>query len=221
MKYRCVIFDLDGTLVNTLGDIAYSVNKALNLHGFPGLPETAYLSLVGWGMKKLALSALPESSKNEETAGAVALDALRFYTEKPAVYAEPYPGIQQLVAELAHRKVKTAVLSNKSDPIVKLIIDGLFPKGSFNITRGEIAGFPRKPDPASSWDILVQLDCTPSETIFAGDSEIDMETARNAGCFPLGVSWGFRPRNIIEEAGAARIIDEPVQLLEFIHRPRI
>jgi len=94
-------------------------------------------------------------------------------------------------------------------------VAGLFPQGPFSIVRGELGGKPRKPDPACVWEMLVDIDLTPADVIFAGDSEIDMETAHSSGCFPLGVSWGYRPRQIIEQAGARRIIDKPEELLEF------
>jgi phosphoglycolate phosphatase len=216
MKYRCVIFDLDGTLVDTLEDIAASMNRALEGHGFPPLPVEAYKKIVGWGIKRLALGALPEPDRNEETAARIAGEAQQFYAEKPLVYSRPYPGMGDLAAELRRRKVRIAVLSNKPDPVAQLVVSGLFPRGTFDLVQGEVLGLPRKPDPSGAWELLVQLEHTPRETIFMGDSEIDMETAHNIGCFPLGVSWGFRPRETLEKAGAARIIDRPAELLDML-----
>jgi phosphoglycolate phosphatase len=216
MKYRCVIFDLDGTLVDTLGDIAASMNRALKGRGFPSLPVESYKEIVGWGIRRLAFNALPEQARNEETATLVAEEAQRFYVENPLVYSRPYPGMADLAAELRRRKIRTAVLSNKPDLVSQLVVAGSFPRGAFDLVQGETPGLPRKPDPAGAWELLVQLDCTPRETILMGDSEIDMETARNIGCFPLGVSWGFRPRETLERAGAARIIGKPEELLEIL-----
>jgi phosphoglycolate phosphatase len=221
MKFRCVIFDLDGTLVDTLADIALSMNSALEAHGFPRLPEDAYSSLVGWGIRRLAYLALPEAARNESSAMAVAADAARFYAERPLVHSKPYPGIVELIAELKRLKIKTAVLSNKPDALTQQVIDGLFPRYCFDIVQGETADFPRKPDPASTWDILIQLGFPPRETIFAGDSEVDMETARAAECCALGVSWGFRSREALLKAGALRIIDSPGELLELIKNTRM
>ena len=213
VKYKGVIFDLDGTLVDTLDDIAVSMNNALKLRDFPELPAGEYREKVGWGIQRLAFLALPEEARQKETAALVAADASRFYAETPLAFSRPYPGIPALVSELGRKKIKTAVLSNKPDPVAQKVITGLFPPGSFIIVQGEITGRPRKRDPACVWDLLIELDLTPADIIFAGDSEIDMETAIAAGCFPLGISWGFRPRDTIEKAGARRIIDSPEELL--------
>lgn len=216
VKYRCVIFDLDGTLVDTLGDIAASMNRALEGRGFPPLPPEAYKEIVGWGIKRLAFNALPQEDRNDETAALVAGDAQRFYAEQPLAHSRPYPGMADLAAELRRRKIRRAVLSNKPDQVCRLVAEGLFPRGSFDLVQGELPGLARKPDPAGAWELLVQLDLTPREAILMGDSEIDMETAVNTGCFPLGVSWGFRSRETLEKAGAARIIGRPEELLEML-----
>jgi phosphoglycolate phosphatase len=215
MKYRCVLFDLDGTLVNTIADIAESMNRALEHNGFPALPPQDYREIVGWGIEKLAFSAIPQGERTEELAKKVAADSGRFYAEHPIVHSQPYPGIPEILSALVQKKVKMAVISNKPDTVAQLVIRGLFPANPFQIIRGEIPGFARKPDPSSVWEILAAIDKLPQETIFAGDSEVDIETAQNAGCFPLGVSWGFRPRRTLESAGAARIIDRPEELLGF------
>ena len=214
MKHKGVIFDLDGTLIDTLADIAMSMNRALEKNGFPVLETAAYRDKVGWGIRRLASLCLP--GENEETANKVANDAVRFYTENPLVLTKPYPGIPELVSALRQKKIKTAVLTNKPDPTAQLVIAGIFPHGSFGIIRGEIFGRPRKPDPACVWDLIVELDLNPSDFLFAGDSEVDMETAVSSGCFPLGVSWGYRSRETIAKAGARHIIDRPEELLELL-----
>jgi phosphoglycolate phosphatase len=216
MKYRCVLFDLDGTLVDTIADIALSMNRALEESGFPPRVMEDYPALVGRGIRNLALDSLPEEARNEQNAGLVAEAAARLYREQPVVHSKPYPGILELLFELARRKVRRAVLSNKPDPVACMVIARLFPEGIFNLVQGEIPGVPRKPDPGAAWDMLVELGCAPHEAIFMGDSEVDMETARNIGCFPLGVSWGFRSTRVLKEAGAALIINEPMELLKLI-----
>ncbi|MDR1617562.1 MAG: HAD family hydrolase [Treponema sp.] len=221
MKYRCVLFDLDGTLVDTIEDIAAAMNQALARHGFPPRPVEQFPGMVGGGIRKLALDALPDEAKSGETAARVAADAARLYAEKPLARSKPYPGMVELVKTMGGMKVKTAVISNKPDAITRLVVEGLFPAGSFRVIQGEKAGIPRKPDPASVWEILAGIDCTPRDTVLAGDSEIDMETARNAGCFALGVRWGFRPRRVLEEAGAALIVDTPEEILALIRETRI
>jgi phosphoglycolate phosphatase len=218
MQYTCVIFDCDGTLVDTLQDIAASMNKSLALRGLPPVPPENYRGMVGWGIVKLAFNALPEEERGDEIVAQVAADATRFYCGQPLVHSRPYPGMAELAAELRSRKIKTAVLSNKPDPVLRKVIDGLFPPGTFDAVRGDRPGEPRKPDPALVWELLVELDRDPGNTLFMGDSEIDIETAKNAGCYPLGVSWGFRPRSTLEAAGAAHIIDRPAEVWELLGR---
>ena len=213
-KYKGVIFDLDGTLVDTLGDIAANMNKALKLRGFPPHDTEDYRDKVGWGIKRLAYLALPEEARNEETAGMVAKDAAGFYAETPLFHARAYPGTIELVTALRQKKIKTSVLTNKPHPAAQKVIAGLFPPLSFESVQGETSGKPRKPDPACVWDLLVEFDLTPANVIFLGDSEIDMETAIAAGCYPLGASWGYRSRETIINAGAKRIIDRPEELLD-------
>lgn len=214
LKYKGVIFDLDGTLVDTLGDIAASMNHALKTFGFPELKVGEFKEKVGWGIERLAYLSLPEEARSKEVAVSLAKDAAAFYAKTPLVHSRPYPGIQELVGMLKQKKIKTAVLSNKPDPAAQEVISGLFPTGSFDYVQGEISGKPRKPDPTCVWELLVDLDLTPASVIFAGDSEIDMETAVSSGCFALGVSWGYRPRETIIKGGAKRIIDAPNELLE-------
>lgn len=220
MKFKCIIFDLDGTLVDTIADIAASMNRALALHSFPPLIPSEYTKIVGWGIKRLAFLALPLTEQRKESAQelaeGIAKDATRFYAESPLVYSKPYPGIPELIAELNRKHIKIAVLTNKPDPVARLVVQGLFPLGSFNAIHGDTPGVSRKPDPGVVWDMLVELDSTPRETVLVGDSEIDMETAHNANCHALGVSWGFRPRQVLEKSGAERIIDKPEELLGIV-----
>jgi phosphoglycolate phosphatase len=221
MKYHCVLFDLDGTLVDTIADIAQSMNQALGQFGFAPRKAEEYPALVGRGIGNLAMDCLGPEFRNEQNAARVAEAAARLYREQPVAHSRPYPEIPELLAALSRWKIHSAVLSNKPDPVARLVIEGLFPPGSFEMVQGEIPGVPRKPDPGAAWDMLVQLGCTPRETILVGDSEVDMETARNIGCFPLGVSWGFRPARVLEEAGAARIITSPLEVLDLIRETRI
>jgi phosphoglycolate phosphatase len=224
MKYSCVIFDLDGTLADTLGGIALSMNRALEREGLAPCSKEDYRGMVGRGMENLARAVLAKSSKEKTLSGAefealaqtLAGSATRFYAEDPLADSAPYAGISELLPELLRRKMKLAVLSNKPDPLARLVVRGLFPGGPFALVRGEIPGVPRKPSPEAVWEIFVELGKTPRDAILAGDSEVDMETALAAGCFPLGVSWGFRPREVIAASGAAQIIDRPEELLTLL-----
>jgi phosphoglycolate phosphatase len=221
MRFKCIIFDLDGTLADTLGDIAAAMNHALEARGFGALSLGSYAQIVGNGLRNLAREALPPSARDAETVDAAYRDALDYYREHPADHTKLYPGIAELIAELQGRadrrsRIKTAVLSNKSDPLTQMVIGRLFPPQCFDLVFGDRQAFPRKPDPASTWDIITELDASPRETLFVGDSEIDLATARAAECNFLGVAWGFRGRQALEAAGADRIIDHPGELLELL-----
>jgi len=215
MRYRCVIFDCDGTLVDTLEDIAAAMNMALVEHGFPVVPLEKYRDIVGWGIIKLAELALPKAARTKETIRLVSNCARKLMEEQPfeESLSKPYPGILELLAELKSRKIKTAVLSNKPDPVLCRLMAELFPQHAFNSVYGLRPGMPPKPDPSSVWELLADMGISPHEAVLMGDSEIDMETARNAGCYPLGVSWGFRSRATLVSSGAARIIDKPGDII--------
>ncbi|MCL2093131.1 MAG: HAD family hydrolase [Treponema sp.] len=214
-KHRALIFDLDGTLVDTLGDIAASMNRALSQRGFPELPVKDFAQRVGWGSRRLAYLCLPEEVRNEDLAAQISEEATVYYAQEPLVHSRVYPGILEAVAALGQKKIITAVLTNKPDPVAQKVIAGLFGPQAFTIVQGEVPGRARKPDPGAVWDMLVELGLNPADTIFFGDSEIDMETALASGCYPLGCSWGYRSREAIMEAGARRIIDDPAEILEF------
>ncbi|MDR1596419.1 MAG: HAD-IA family hydrolase [Treponema sp.] len=216
MRFKCLIFDLDGTLVDTIGDIAAAMNHALEEGGFPALSREMYAKIVGNGLKNLATLALPPAARDEKTVDTVFRSAVAYYEDHPADISRPYPGIPELAAELRRKKIKSAVLSNKADSISQLVIGKLFSPYTFDIILGERPGLPRKPDPASTWELIAELDSSPRETLFIGDSEVDVATARAAECSFLGVSWGFRGRSVLEAAGAERIIDDPAELRELL-----
>jgi phosphoglycolate phosphatase len=216
LKYSCVLFDLDGTLVDTIADIAAAMNHALAKYGYPARDENAYRRFVGNGIRRLAYDMLPEPEKNDSLAAIVSGEALRYYAEHPADYAKPYPGVAAVINELKRQKVKTAVLSNKPDEVTQLVIAKLFNAELFDCVTGERPGVARKPDPESSWELLAVMDRTPRQTMLIGDSEVDMETAKNIGCLPVGVSWGFRSVDIIEKAGAALVINRPEEIPQLV-----
>lgn len=221
MKFKSVIFDLDGTLVDTLEDISRSVNHALEDFHFPVHHKDAYLPMIGWGWRKLCFQALPPESRNDETIQQIFDAAFQYYDKTPAAFSRPYHGILDLLAELRRAKIKTAVLTNKLDSLAQRIIAELFPRGTFDLVFGEREGVPGKPDPASVWEILLALDSAPRDSIVIGDSEVDIETAKAAGCHAVGVTWGFRDRSVLEKAGAERMINTPGELLKIIQDTRI
>jgi len=217
-KYRCVIFDCDGTLADTLEDIAAAMNGALSERGFPAVPVDKYRGMVGWGIFRLAELALPETARTGENVRTVGNLAGRLMEDSLSgkSLSKPYPGIRELLAELGNSKTRTAVLSNKPDPVLRRLMKDLFPEHVFDAVYGLRPGAPPKPDPSQVWEILTDMGINPHDTVLTGDSEIDMETARNAGCYPLGVSWGFRSRAELEASGAARIIDAPEEFFTFM-----
>ena len=222
MKYKCVIFDCDGTLLDTLEDIAAAMNQSLILHGFTPAPLVKYRDMVGWGTIRLAELALPEDARTADNIQAVGACAQRLMDEQSVekYLAKPYPGIRELLTELSGlrqaKKIATAIMSNKPDSVLCRLIDVLFGPHTFDMVSGLRPGMTPKPDPQAVWEILAEMGKNPGDTIFMGDSEIDIETARNSGCYPLGVSWGFRSRSTLEAAGAARIIDRPEELWELL-----
>ncbi|MDR1429826.1 MAG: HAD family hydrolase [Spirochaetaceae bacterium] len=213
MKFKTIIFDLDGTLVNTIADIARAVNHGLSVSGFPEYEENDFYPLVGWGWRNLCTRCLPEGNRDEETVQKLYDASFDYYSGHPSDFSRPYPGIPELIAALKQKKIQSAVLSNKLHSLTLKVIQTLFPAGSFDLVFGERKGIPRKPDPQAVWEILLELDSNPRQTIFAGDSELDMETSRAADCHSIGVSWGFRGREALEKAGADRVVNHPEEIL--------
>ncbi|GHV68689.1 phosphoglycolate phosphatase [Spirochaetia bacterium] len=220
MRFKCVIFDLDGTLADTIGDIAASMNRALAERAFPLLAEEEYPEKLGWGIKKLAFLALPEEKRDEKTVEDLAARASRFYAEEPLNKTKAYPGIRELLAELKRRKIKLAVITNKPDALAQTVVEGLFP-GIFDDVRGVLPNRPAKPDPALVWDLLFDLGCSPRQALIVGDSEVDLETSRRAECPAIAVSWGFRPRKVLEEAGANYFADTPEDILKLVSETKM
>uniref|UniRef100_A0A7C3I8P3 phosphoglycolate phosphatase n=1 Tax=Gracilinema caldarium TaxID=215591 RepID=A0A7C3I8P3_9SPIR len=219
MKTSHIIFDLDGTLVDTIEDIALAMNSALTAHGFAALPLKAYPDLVGWGIHRLAELAI--ASQGVSTAGSdgttlvnrIAQEALARYDEVPLRYSKPYPGIPELLHDLIDAGLVLAVLTNKPDPVARQVVAGLFPDLPFALVRGDLANTPKKPDPALTLLVMNTIGATPQKTLFVGDSVVDVETAHNIGCPVVGVSWGFRGPEELIQAGAEHIIHQPAELL--------
>jgi phosphoglycolate phosphatase len=217
MKFKSIIFDLDGTLLDTLEDISRAVNHALDDFNFPVHTKNAYLPKIGKGWRNLCFQALPQKSRNDETVQAIYETSYKYYEESPIAFSQPYPGIEDLLSELKSAKIKMAIVTNKPDSLAKRIAAEIFPAGTFPIVYGERSGVPRKPDPSAVWNALVELGSAPRDSILVGDSEVDIETAKAASCHAVGVTWGFRERSVLEKAGAERIIDKPSELLSIVN----
>ncbi len=214
--YTYGIFDLDGTLADTIGDIAASMDGALKARGFPLPAPDRYPAMVGWGIRRLAFNALPEGARDDAVVDAVAADALERYRRNPVVLTRPYPGIPELLAELRRRGLVLAVYTNKPDPVARLVVDALFPARTFALVRGDVEGRPRKPEPAAGREVLEALGSPAASAFFLGDTAVDVEAGHAAGCPVVGAAWGFRGRDELAAAGADRIIDRAEELLQFL-----
>ena len=220
MEYKMdtglVIFDLDGTLLNTIGDLAVACNAVLAMRGLPQHTYDEYCHFVGNGIMRLVERALPEELRTPYTVAAVRADFVKYYTEHIDVYTKPYEGIPELVAEIARRGVRIAVASNKFQTGTEKLIRLFFPGIEFAAVFGQREGVPLKPDPAVVEEILALTGVAKERGLYVGDSGVDMQTAAAAGVRSVGVTWGFRERAELEEAGARHIVDSPAGILELL-----
>lgn len=211
MECKAVIFDLDGTLLNTLADLSDSVNQVLQEYGYPLFTYEQYRLMIGNGSRSLIQKSLPEGLSDECVNKALALYK-KVYAKKYMDKTRPYDGIGELVNALHKRGVKMAVCSNKFHDATVSLIDKNFPKGSFVCIYGERPGTPRKPDPTVVLEISEELNVSASETIFMGDSKTDILTGHNAGMSAVGVLWGFRGKKELSDADL--LLEHPMQLLQ-------
>ncbi|MDR1172068.1 MAG: HAD family hydrolase [Bacteroidales bacterium] len=212
MNYRAVIFDLDGTLADTLEDIADNMNRVLSEKGFPTHEYDAYRFYVGNGLKNLVARCLPESARTDAVIAACHDRMVAEYNVNYINKTRLYDGIPELLDALSSQHVKMAVLSNKADPLTQKICSELLKKWEFAAVMGANERFPRKPSPASALYISERMGIMPANTCYLGDSDVDMKTAIAAGFYPVGAGWGFRPKEELAESGAKHIIDHPMDL---------
>ncbi len=213
---KLVIFDLDGTLLDTIGDLAVACNAVLAVRGLPQHSCEAYAEFVGNGIARLVERALPEPLRNPLTVEAARRDFVAYYTDHIDIYTRPYEGIAELVAELRRRGIRLAVASNKFQTGTEKLVRRFFPEADFAAVFGQRPGVPLKPDPAVDREILHRTGTGPGEALHVGDSAVDMRTARAAGIRSVGVTWGFRAREELVGAGADALIDRPQELLNLL-----
>lgn len=213
---KLAIFDLDGTLLNTIGDLAVSCNAVLAVRGLPQHSYEEYSDFVGNGIMRLVERALPEPLRTSYTIDAMRRDFVEYYTAHIGIYTKPYDGIPELLAALSARGVRLAVASNKFQAGTEKLIHLYFPEVEFAAVLGQRAGVPLKPDPAVVEEILKMTDTPREETLYIGDSGIDIETATAAAVRSVGVTWGFRNRAELVEAGAHHIVDTPAEILALV-----
>ena len=210
------IFDLDGTLLNTIDDLGNSCNHALRSMGFPTHALMSYPMMVGNGITRLIERALPDEARTPEIINSARRLFVDHYNDHCCDATVPYPGIPQLLAELNKRNVNIAVASNKYGSAVHRIIARYFPDIRFAAIFGQLEGIPTKPDPSIVFEILTACPTPKSETLFIGDSAVDIETARRACVDSVGVTWGFRSENELRKAFADNIVSDPDDILSLI-----
>ncbi len=215
MAYKAVLFDLDGTLLNTIDDLADSMNNVLKKMGFPQHSIESYKIFVGDGMETLAERSLPENKRDKKTVIECLTGMREEYGKNWAVKTRPYKGIPELLDFLERAEIKTAVLSNKPDDFTIVVVKKFLSKWHFDIVRGQKHGSPKKPDPTGALEIANELKISPPEFIYLGDTNTDMRTAVSAGMFPVGVLWGFRTTGEMIESGAKLLIKKPVEIFRF------
>ena len=213
MNFHAVIFDLDGTLANTLEDIADNMNLVLSGMGFPTHGYDTFRFFVGDGLKNLVAKCLPDDARTDDMITACHDRMMATYHINYVNKTHLYNGISELLDALTSKGIKMAVLSNKADPLTQKICAVLLKPWKFEIVMGATERFPRKPNPASALFIAEQMGFHPTDICYIGDSDVDMKTAIAAGFYPVGVSWGFRPVEELIQNGAKQIIDSPTELL--------
>lgn len=214
---KLVIFDLDGTLLNTIYDLGEACNFALRKLGFAQHPIPAYNYMVGNGVRKLIERAQPDA--DQETVDKLLTLFKEYYDKNCMVDTKPYKGIPELLAALEERGVAVAVASNKYEAAARLIVTHFFPDTKFVSIQGQMEGRPTKPDPSIVFSVLADHPTSKSDVLYVGDSGVDMETARRACVESIGVTWGFRPVSELREAYADHIVSSPLEILDYLDDP--
>lgn len=215
--YKACIFDLDGTLTDTLESLTVSVNKTLEEMNMPSITSEQCRSFVGNGARRLmemALTAAGDAELNHIDEGMKVYG--RVFAENCTYHVWPYEGITTMLKSLKEQGVRLAVLSNKPHHQAVDVVSAVFGKDTFDVVQGQRDGIPRKPDPAGVFQILEEFGVEPSEGIYVGDSDVDMKTGKAAGLFTVGVTWGFRSKELLVETGADTTIDHAQELLKFL-----
>jgi phosphoglycolate phosphatase len=216
MNFKAVIFDMDGTLLDTLADLADSMNQVLKNFGFPEHPREAYKYFVGQGMDILVRKALPPEHLNESLV-TQSIEAMREeYIKNWDRTTRPYPGIPEMLDALTRKGIPMTILSNKPHDFTRFVADKLLAKWTFPVILGARPEVPKKPDPAGALEIADSLKLPPKEILYLGDTGTDMRTATAAGMFPVGVLWGFRTASELTAEGAQVLIEHPQELLRYL-----
>ncbi len=214
--FRGVCFDLDGTLLDSLKDLANAMNQTLSGLGLPQHPLSTYKQFVGDGVDFLARRALPPDHQDQAFLEQVIERYRAHYQKKMSENTRPYEGILELLDVLQKARIKLAVLSNKPDDPTQHLVKLLFGKIRFDHIQGARADIPKKPDPAAALETARMMKIFPAECVYIGDTGTDMKTAVHSGMFPVGVLWGFRGAQELLEAGAKILISKPRELMQVV-----
>ena len=219
MKFKAVIFDLDGTLLDSLTDLANTLNCVFEKNGFPLHSHEKIRYLIGYGMSELVRRALPAESRNmRDLFERLKQEMQEHYAVSWKDNTRPYPGIDELLDWLQASPIKTGVLSNKPDRFTKLCVETLLQDWKFDCVMGHRDGLSHKPDPQGALLMAKEMGVDPSGILYAGDTEVDMLTARAAGMYPLGVLWGFRTKKELLESGAEKLAEKPQEIIELLSK---
>ncbi len=216
MPVRGCLFDLDGTLINSLEDLAASANYALMERGYPVHTLDEYKYMVGNGVTRLCERALPQYARTPEQVRTLRQVFQSYYMEHGMDSTRPYPGINWMLQQLKARGIRLAVLTNKPDQSAQLLVERMFGAGLFSAVIGQMEGRPIKPDPTTAFEAMERMGVRPEECAYFGDSGVDMQTADAAGARGVGVLWGFRPADELLENGALALIKSPEEVLPLI-----
>jgi phosphoglycolate phosphatase len=217
MAFKAVIFDMDGTLIDSLDDICYSMNHVLHQNNLPIHSKEIYKSFIGNGIENLVRKAIPEHERSEERILYYLKQMKDYYSQHWMDRSSLFPGIAEMLTRMKKKGIKLALLSNKPDKAARIIGEKLLGSWNFDIIMGNRDEFPLKPDPSASLYIAGELGLQSNDIVFVGDSYVDMKTALHAGMYPLAVSWGYSAADLLKNAGAAKIIDSPDELDAIIH----
>ena len=217
MRYKAILFDLDGTLLDTLEDLATAANRALGTLGLPAHPTDAYRVFVGDGLRTLAERILPGEQRSAAQVDALVVAFEREYSRTWNERTAPYAGVPEMLDRLTGDGYRMSVLSNKPDAFTRLCVEQLLPHWTFAPLYGQRPGVPKKPDPAAALAIAAELGLDPAEVLYLGDTATDMHTARAAGMAAVGVLWGFRTADELRAAGARHLITHPGELAPLLH----
>ena len=216
MRFAAAVFDLDGTLLDTLADLADSTNAALAAAGHPLHPIDAYRYFIGNGIENLVRCALPATARDDASVARTKAAMEAEYSQRWQAKTQPYAGVPELLDALSERQMPMAILSNKPQAFTRLTVDVLLPRWSFHPVCGAQPDVPRKPDPAAALHIAATLGLSPEECLYLGDTDTDMQTATRAGMYALGATWGFRSGDELRQSGARALLAAPLDLLNFL-----